>query len=115
MIPQAIASIITTIVFPQSYAIFVSIFTLIINSIFPYFSWKEEIEVYKNHKSTMITTFSDMGISILTTAIAIVVALFFPLIACILLLTVYIILDIVLYLILIKNVSKKLELLEVAD
>lgn len=112
---QSIISIITSIVFPQLFVVFVSLFTLIINSLFPYFNWKEELEVYKNHKSTLITTFSDMGISIITSTIAIILALIMPLASSIAIITIYLAIDIVLYCILINKISKKLEVLEVAD
>ena len=63
------------VLFPVLYCYFISAFSLIINSNYPYLHWKEEIEVYKYHKSTIITVFSDMGIAIGTVVPAIILVI----------------------------------------
>ena len=84
-----------------------------INALFPYFSWKEEIEVYKYHKSTIITVFTDMGISITIIGLAAGLAVISPIVSGIVSVAIVLILSIVFYLILMKVVSKKLENLEI--
>ena len=66
LVRQSIVSIIITLAFPLLYCFALSAFTLVINATFPYLKWKEDIEVYKYHKSTIITVFGDMGISFFT-------------------------------------------------
>ena len=112
---QTIFSIIIALIFPFVFSFFISAYTLIINSAFPYLTWKEEIEVYKYHKSTLITVFTDMGISIVTIILSIFLAIINPYIAGILITSIYLILSIVLYLILMKVSAKKLMNLETSD
>ena len=112
---QTIFSIIIALIFPFVFSFFISAYTLIINSAFPYLTWKEEIEVYKYHKSTLITVFTDMGISIATIVVTIVLAIINPYLSGILMTVLFLILSIVLYIILMKVSAKKLEKLEVSD
>lgn len=112
---QTIFSIIIALIFPFVFSFFISAYTLIINSAFPYLTWKEEIEVYKYHKSTLITVFTDMGISIVTIFLSIFLAIINPYIAGILITSIYLILSIVLYIILMKVSAKKLMNLETSD
>jgi len=112
---QTIFSIIIALIFPFVFSFFISAYTLIINSAFPYLTWKEEIEVYKYHKSTLITVFTDMGISIVTIILSIFLAIINPYIAGILITSIYLILSIVLYIILMKVSAKKLMNLETSD
>lgn len=114
-IPQTVFSIIISILFPLAFALFTTIFTLIINATFPYLNWKEEIEVYKYHKSTVITVFTDMGISIASVILAIGLCILSPYISGAAILTVFVGLDILLYFILTRKTSRKLEFLEVSD
>ena len=93
----------------------ISCYTLIINSAFPYLSWKEEIEVYKSHKSTLITVFTDMGITMVTIGLAIGLAFVSPYVSGIVITSIYLILSIILYLVLMKKSSKKLATIEVFD
>ena len=115
LIPQSIFSIIVSLLFPVVFALFTTIFTLIINATFPYLKWKEEIEVYKYHKSTVITVFTDMGISIVAAIVAVVLCIFSPYISGAAMLAIFIGLDILLYFILTRKTSRHLEFLEVSD
>ena len=114
-VPQSIFSIIILIVFPFIFSLFISEYTLIINSAFPYLKWKEEIEVYKYHKSTLISVFTDMGISIATILLTIGLVMINPIIAGVVLIIIYGGLSIGLYFILMKVSSKKLSTLEISD
>ena len=114
-VEQTIFSIIISIIFPFIFSFFISAYTLMINALFPYFSWKEEIEVYKYHKSTIITVFTDMGISITIIGLAVGLAVISPIVSGIVSVAIVLILSIVFYLILMKVVSKKLENLEISD
>lgn len=114
-IPQTIFSIIISLVFPFIFSFFISAYTLIINAAFPYLSWKEEIEVYKYHKSTLITVFTDMGISIATIIVTIVLAIINPYVSGIVITILYLALSIMLFIILMKVSAKKLQNLEVSD
>jgi len=114
-VEQTVFSIIISLIFPFVFSFFISAYTLIINAAFPYLTWKEEIEVYKYHKSTLITVFTDMGISIATIVVTIVLAIINPYLSGILMTVLFLILSIVLYIILMKVSAKKLEKLEVSD
>ena len=114
-IPQTIFSIIISLVFPFIFSFFISAYTLIINAAFPYLSWKEEIEVYKYHKSTLITVFTDMGISIATIIVTIVLAIINPYASGIVITVLYLALSIMLFIILMKVSAKKLQNLEISD
>ena len=114
-IEQTIFSIIICILFPIVFAFFSSCYTLIINSAFPYLTWKEEIEVYKYHKSTLITVFTEMGISMATIVLSIVLAMINPYVSGIVITSIYLILSVVLFIILMKVSSRKLQTLEVFD
>jgi len=114
-IEQTIFSIIICILFPIVFAFFSSCYTLIINSAFPYLTWKEEIEVYKYHKSTLITVFTEMGISMATIVLAIILAMINPYVSGIVITSIYLILSVVLFIILMKVSSRKLQTLEVFD
>ncbi len=114
-IPQTIFSIIMTLVLPIVFCFFISAYTLIINSAFPYLNWKEEIEIYKYHKSTIITVFTDMGISIGSIILVVFLAFINPYLAGLVIVGIYLVLSIVLYIILMKVSSKKLANLEISD
>lgn len=114
-VPQDVFSIIVSIVFPLAYSIFTAIFTLMINAMYPYLKWKEEIEVFKYHKSTIITVFSDMLISFTALGLAIILCIFNKYLAGIAVTSIFIVLDIILYAILTTKTSRKLQFLEVAD
>lgn len=103
------------VLFPVLYCYFISAFSLIINSNYPYLHWKEEIEVYKYHKSTIITVFSDMGFSIATLVLTIILIMVNEIIAVVGLLSIYLILCLILRTILYKKTAKKLETLEIGD
>ena len=114
-LPISIPARVVCVVFPPLYCYFVSVFSLIINSNYPYLHWKEEIEVYKYHKSTIITVFSDMGIAIGTVVPAIILVIINEILACAVILGVYLILCIILTSVLINKTAKKLEKLEIGD
>ena len=114
-VKQTIFSMIISLIFPFIFSFFISTYTLIINSAFPYLTWKEEIEVYKYHKSTIITVFTDMGISMTAISVSIGLAIFNPYVSGIFTIAVFTILSIVLYMILMKVSAKKLENLEISD
>ena len=103
------------VLFPVLYCYFISAFSLIINSNYPYLHWKEEIEVYKYHKSTIITVFCDMGFSIATLVLTIILIMVNEIIAVVGLLSIYLILCLILRTILYKKTAKKLETLEIGD
>ena len=110
-------SIIITIIFPLLYCFALSAFTLVVNASFPYLNWKEDIEVYKYHKSTVITVFGDMGISFVTIMISL--GLLFSLsafvnpavggiITGIVLILMFGIMSLIFYLVLMKKTSKRI-------
>ncbi|MBQ9900456.1 MAG: hypothetical protein IJM36_04955 [Acholeplasmatales bacterium] len=114
---QSPFSIIITLVFPLLYCFALSAFTLVINASFPYLNWKEDIEVYKYHKSTVITVFGDMGISFVTIMISIILLLPLsiivnPMVAGIItgcvLIVLFGIMSLIFYLVLMKKTSKKI-------
>lgn len=114
-VPQSIFSMFISIAFPLAFAIFASIFTLIINANYPYLKWKEEIEVYKYHKSTIITVFTDMAISFAAIGLAIGLCVISPYVGGTAIVAIFVILDIILYFVLTRKTSRKLEFLEVSD
>lgn len=111
-VKQTVFSIVITILFPQFYCFALSAYTLFINATFPYLCWKEEIEVYKYHKSTVITVFGDMGISMFTIISTIILSIISPYAAGAFLILAFFAIGLIFYLILIKKTSKKLLLFE---
>ena len=112
---QSIFSLIISIIFPFTFMVFIALFTLIINSLFPYLNWKDDIEVFKNHKSSIITTFSDMGISLTSVLVALGLSLITPYISGVLMVLVFVGLDIFLYHILMTKIPSRLEKLEMNE
>lgn len=115
LVEQSIFSMIITLLFPIIFNFFISCYTLIINSAFPYLTWKQEIEVFKYHKSTIITVFTDMGISMLSIGVVIALMVINVYLAGIAILAIFTILSIVLYLVLIKKSAKRLANLEISE
>lgn len=111
-VKQSVFSIVITILFPQLYCLALSAFTLFIDATVPYFYWKDELEVYKYHKSTIIVVFGDMGISMFTIIATVILSIFNPYLSGLFILLAFLIVSIVFYLILMKVTSKKLLYLE---
>lgn len=109
LVPQSVLSIIVSIIFPLLFAIFTSSFSLFTNIKAPYLHYENEIEVFKNHKSTVITAFTDMLGSNFTLGIAIILAVFVSgIISGIVIIALYIFLDILFLLLVFKNGVKSL-------
>lgn len=116
LIKQSIFSIIISLIFPIIFTYFISAYTLFINASMPYLNWKEEIEVYKYHKSTIITVFTDMGISMVALILAIVLGIFTnAYVSGIAIISIFVLLSILFTALLFKKTAKKLETLEVFD
>ena len=102
------------------YCFALSAFTLVINATFPYLNWKEDIEVYKYHKSTILTVFGDMGISLVTMIVSISLLIGLSIIdyaiagivTGIVLILMFGIISLVFYIILMKVTSKKITHIE---
>ena len=116
-IPSFILSVAIVILIKQSiFTYFISAYTLFINASMPYLNWKEEIEVYKYHKSTIITVFTDMGISMVALILAIVLGIFTnAYVSGIAIISIFVLLSILFTALLFKKTAKKLETLEVFD
>lgn len=113
LVPQSVLSIIISLLFPFLFGLFTSIFTLFINIKYPYLHYENEIEVFKNHKSSIITAFFDMILATVTFAVGIILSILIsPILAGVLILAIYILLNILFIHILFKNGVKALYNLE---